>query len=430
MPGICYYQFLMSYETSIEEGVFSPEILKNIDYQNAPLTFANYPDASINPLKYFESLSDDRSLSDDPVESVKPSYADRIEVVTNFITYYQQCEEVQKALLDYRLNPRFSLFDQDPLRQYLKQTLNYPFLKSADEIILFKAIDRGVEVATALGDVNAPKESEHDLIEATIAFNKIYYSNLRLVINATQNKFRKQNSPSSDQLDYIQEGNIALSEAIKRFNVSMGYKFSTYATWWLKQKIQRAHSSNGRAFNIPTNAQSEFNQVLITRNELFDQMHREPSSKEIAQITGKKERVIEELIISCSRYASSLHEPLEDGSGREIADVIETQSDGIEPFIDHLIIRDQIETAIQKADLSREELLVLSLRYHIYFDILADDKVSNEGTSKTYSEIFNLTYPDKVMGFKPLASLVNWPAPKIKRLEDSALGKLRPFVGK
>ncbi len=432
----------MSNETSIENGrllneslAFSARLLPRelsnqvvaeviqIDFVNPPEPASQLPEVEVNSLS-------PANIPNDPMfkERARPSYANRVRVIDDFISIYQDTEQVQKAILAYRRNTQPVMYDQNSLTQYMRQISKYPLLTKEDEARLFGALDRGVEIFSKLTDRRVPKKFEGDLIDATIAFNKIYLSNLKLVVNAAASKFRKPNSASSEQQDYIQEGNMALGEAIKKFNVSKGYKFSTYATWWLRQRSQRSHAKNGRDFKIPTDVQNEFDIVLAARNEFYEKHHYLPSVNEISQILEKPETEINDLIVSCTREVSSLEEPVEKWGSRELAEVIESPS-GIEPFMGHLILRDLIETAIQNADLSRDEMLVLSFRYHIFFPALANkQKLFNSDGHKSYDDVFRSLDSDKTSGFKLLGSLLGCPVTYLSGLEISALRKLRPFV--
>jgi RNA polymerase primary sigma factor len=440
----------MRHEVGVESGLFASESRGNpIAYNMAKLVLAGNGDASIDqetgliPVSEISNLLSDNNIENDELnqpfvqpelphkkaESPRPSYMARSELITTFLLRYNTRREVREALLDYRLEEQAKVFDPDPYRQYMKQILNYPLLKRDDEIRLFKALDSGVEVFSSVGnDRKVSKKSERDLIESVIAYNKIYYSNLRLVINATQSKFRKQSTSSIDQLDYIQEVNIALGDAIKRFNVDKGFRFSTYATWWLKQKSQHIQNTQGRDFKIPSRVQVDFTQILATKNELYDELSRDPSIKELAERLGKEEGEVEQLIVSCTRDVGSLYAILQDDTGREIADVVESTS-GIEPFIDNLITKDLVETAIKKANLSREEELVLSLRYHIYFDSLANESFSVDGESRTYTEIYSSLDSLMPVGFKRISALVGLPYALLNDREIMGLNKLRPFIG-
>jgi RNA polymerase sigma factor (sigma-70 family) len=436
----------MSPEVSIENGGFFdalPEVIirptprpEVVNTAAAMLIQRDHPvisteSASELPAVDFDSVSASNQPADLAFEKLdRPSYASRVQAIDSFISRYQNSQTVQKAVLEYqnKAHSQFNIYDLNSLTQYVRQASRYPLLTKEDEVRLFGTLDSAVEIISTIKEGKVPKKFEPELIEATISYNKIYISNLKLVIHIATVMSHKQNSARSEQKDYIQEGNIALGEAIKKFNVSMGYRFSTYATWWIKQRIQRAYAKIGRDFNIPTNVQNEFNNVLATRNEFYEEHHRYPSVKEIAVMLGKPKLYIEDLMISCTRAVSSLDEPVEDGSGRELAEVIESPS-GVEPFIGHLISRDLVETAIQRANLSRDELLVLSLRYHIFFPALADDSSPKKNKeAKKYMKIFASTDPDKTIGIKALSSLLGLPETLVKGLEVSALNKLRPLV--
>jgi RNA polymerase primary sigma factor len=187
----------------------------------------------------------------------------------------------------------------DPLKLYVRQ-LNRPLLTPAEERELARRKD--------LGDAAAKQR----LIE----------SNLRLVMSITRN-YTKAEVPL---LDLIQEGNLGLIRAVERFDYRMGFRLSTYATWWIKQSITRALADQGRTIRLPVHVAEQVRRMMRARRQLAQKLNRDPSTKELADEAGFPESRIEELL-DLVEDPVSLETPVGDGESL-YGDLIEdTKSD-------------------------------------------------------------------------------------------------------
>ena len=190
---------------------------------------------------------------------------------------------------DERLNPA------DPLKLYLRQIGDGPLLTTAEERELARRKDMGDEVAKAR------------LIEA----------NLRLVMSITRN-YTKAGVPL---LDLIQEGNVGLMRAVEKFDYKMGYKLSTYATWWIRQAVTRAVADQGRMIRVPVHVTEQVRRAQRARRHLGQKLNREPSLDEIARESGMTpERV--GVLFDLVEDAVSLETPIGDGESN-YGDLIE-----------------------------------------------------------------------------------------------------------
>jgi RNA polymerase sigma factor (sigma-70 family) len=184
---------------------------------------------------------------------------------------------------------------QDSMYVYLKEIGKYPLLTKEQEIELFEKIKQG------------DKEAKDLVIK----------SNLRLVINIA----KKYSYPNTPLLDLIQEGNIGLIKAVDKFDYKKGYKFSTYAVWWIKQAMQRMAIENNRNIRLPSHVYALITQVKKTQNELSADNYTEPSAEEIAYATGISIHKVE-LALSLMSDIISLDSPIGEDQENCLQDVI------------------------------------------------------------------------------------------------------------
>src|SRR4051794_18748538 len=188
----------------------------------------------------------------------------------------------------------------DPLRLYVRQIGDGPLLTREEERELARRKDAGDE------------EAKRKLIE----------SNLRLVMSITRHYTRA----GVPLLDLIQEGNLGLIRAVEKFDYRMGYKLSTYATWWIRQSITRALADQGRTIRLPVHVAEQVRRMMRSRRHLAQKLNRDPSTKELADESGFPEQRIEELL-DLVEDPVSLETPVGDGESL-YGDLIEdTKSD-------------------------------------------------------------------------------------------------------
>jgi RNA polymerase primary sigma factor len=171
----------------------------------------------------------------------------------------------------------------DPVRMYLREIGQVNLLTAADEISLAKRIQRGLEAKDQLDDKNGSNEDElaelkKQAIDGKIAKRCLAEANLRLVVSVAKRYIGR----GMNFLDLIQEGNIGLLRAVEKFDHRRGYKFSTYATWWIRQAISRAIADQARTIRIPVHMVETINKLARTQRRLLQEFGRDPSAKEIA----------------------------------------------------------------------------------------------------------------------------------------------------
>jgi RNA polymerase primary sigma factor len=184
---------------------------------------------------------------------------------------------------------------QDPLKLYIRAIGDGPLLTPAEERALARRKDEGDE------------DAKRKLIE----------SNLRLVMSITRN-YTKAGVPL---LDLIQEGNLGLIRAVEKFDYKMGYKLSTYATWWIRQAVTRALADQGRTIRLPVHVADQVRRLMRARRQLAQQLNREPTEAEMSKESGFPEKRVQELL-DLVEDPVSLETPVGDGESM-YADLIE-----------------------------------------------------------------------------------------------------------
>ncbi len=225
---------------------------------------------------------------------------------------------------------------QSPIQIYLKQIEKIPLLTPQDEIDLSRKI---------ISAKRGSKEARHRMIR----------SNLRLVISIAK-RYANMGLPFSD---LIEEGNIGLMRAVDKFNYKRGYRFSTYASWWIKQAIMRSLSNQGKTIRIPVYMYDLISRWRKVRDHLMQKLDRIPTRKEISDVMKVpigKVRDIENLVTK----PSSLNMPVSIDSTAELIDLIEDESfDAPEQLVDELFKSERIDKMLSYVDEREREILVL-----------------------------------------------------------------------
>ncbi|OGG35692.1 hypothetical protein A2363_04205 [Candidatus Gottesmanbacteria bacterium RIFOXYB1_FULL_47_11] len=227
----------------------------------------------------------------------------------------------------------------DTTALYLKQACQHPLLTAEQEKELARQINAGSQ----------------DARDTLSMFNQ------RLVVSIAK-RYMGRGLPL---LDLIQEGNMGLLKAIDKYNVKKGFRFSTYATWWIKQGITRAIADKGRAIRIPVHRFDEITRLYRTIHRLRQKLHHEPTEKEIAQATGQGEQYIHQLLVTSQRPLS-LQTPLGDGEGdEEMGDMIGDRNADTQGTVEANEIRDKTRWLIAQLPDERSRD-ILRLRFGLY----------------------------------------------------------------
>ena len=285
----------------------------------------------------------------------------------------------------------------DPVKDYLKQIGKVALLNAAEEVDLAKRIEAGLfaEESITKGDVTPEDLDDYLWIsdDGKDAKNHLLEANLRLVVSLA----KRYTGRGMLFLDLIQEGNLGLIRAVEKFDYAKGYKFSTYATWWIKQAITRAMADQARTIRIPVHMVEVINKLARVQRQMLQDLGREPTPEELAEeIDMTPEKVVE--VQKYGREPISLHTPLGEDGDSEFGDLIE-DSEAIVPAdaVNFTLLQEQLNDVLDT--LSEREAGVVSMRFGL-----------TDGQPKTLDEI------GKVYGVT---------RERIRQIESKTMSKLR-----
>ncbi len=287
----------------------------------------------------------------------------------------------------------------DPVKDYLKQIGKVPLLNAEQEVELAKRIEAGLFAEEKLAESTSALRPETRLDLEWIADdgrrakNHLLEANLRLVVSLA----KRYTGRGMLFLDLIQEGNLGLIRAVEKFDYTKGYKFSTYATWWIRQAITRAMADQARTIRIPVHMVEVINKLARVQRQMLQDLGREPTPEELAaELDMTPEKVIE--VQKYGREPISLHTPLGEDGDSEFGDLIE-DSEAIQPgeAVSFTLLQEQLHSVLDT--LSEREAGVVSMRFGL-----------TDGQPKTLDEI------GKVYGVT---------RERIRQIESKTMSKLR-----
>ena len=255
--------------------------------------------------------------------------------------------------------------EADTLTQYLDAIGREPLLTKEDEVSLAMAIERCHDADDELRkgrklSARRRRELERMIDEGTRARERFIRANLRLVVSIAK-RFAGQGMPL---LDLIQEGNLGLITAVERFDWRRGFKFSTYATWWIRQAIQRGIANKAHTVRLPIHVNDQVRRVMAKRVELTQKLGHDPSDREVARAAKVPlERVPELLRLARNRRTASLHQPIGEMGDEELGNLIEDVA-AETPYeaVEESLLRDELEEALVTV-LDERERAVLAMRF-------------------------------------------------------------------
>jgi RNA polymerase primary sigma factor len=286
----------------------------------------------------------------------------------------------------------------DPVKDYLKQIGKVALLNAEQEVELAKRIEAGLfaEEKLAASPKLEPKlrrELEWIAGDGRRAKNHLLEANLRLVVSLA----KRYTGRGMLFLDLIQEGNLGLIRAVEKFDYTKGYKFSTYATWWIRQAITRAMADQARTIRIPVHMVEVINKLARVQRQMLQDLGREPTPEELAkELDMTPEKVVE--VQKYGREPISLHTPLGEDGDSEFGDLIE-DSEAVVPAdaVSFTLLQEQLHQVLDT--LSEREAGVVSMRFGL-----------TDGQPKTLDEI------GKVYGVT---------RERIRQIESKTMSKLR-----
>ena len=286
----------------------------------------------------------------------------------------------------------------DPVKDYLKQIGKVPLLNAEQEVELAKRIEAGLFAEEILATQKIKKTAERQDLEwiardGQRAKTHLLEANLRLVVSLA----KRYTGRGMLFLDLIQEGNLGLIRAVEKFDYTKGYKFSTYATWWIRQAITRAMADQARTISIPVHMVEVINKLARVQRQMLQDLGREPTPEELArELDMTPEKVVE--VQKYGREPISLHTPLGEEGDSEFGDLIE-DSEAIVPSdaVSFTLLQEQLESVLMT--LSEREAGVVRMRFGL-----------TDGQPKTLDEI------GKVYGVT---------RERIRQIESKTMSKLR-----
>ena len=287
----------------------------------------------------------------------------------------------------------------DPVKDYLKQIGKVALLNAEQEVELAKRIEAGLFAEERLGEIGdslepkARRELQWIAQDGRRAKNHLLEANLRLVVSLA----KRYTGRGMLFLDLIQEGNLGLIRAVEKFDYTKGYKFSTYATWWIRQAITRAMADQARTIRIPVHMVEVINKLARVQRQMLQDLGREPTPEELAkELDMTPEKVVE--VQKYGREPISLHTPLGEDGDSEFGDLIE-DSEAVVPAdaVSFTLLQEQLHQVLDT--LSEREAGVVSMRFGL-----------TDGQPKTLDEI------GKVYGVT---------RERIRQIESKTMSKLR-----
>ena len=268
-------------------------------------------------------------------------------------TEFEKMEKVKEAVTD-------EVKTTDPVKMYFADIGKYDLLKADEEVELAKRIEKGEEAELRIRIGEEEEGDEFLVFDGTQARNEMVVANLRLVVSIAKRYLNRGLS----FLDLIEEGNLGLMKAVEKFDYTRGLKFSTYATWWIRQAITRAIADQARTIRIPVHMIETINKVSRAQRQLVQVLGRDPTSEEISEqlegtMSPEKIRNIQRIAVE----PISLETPIGEEGDSNIGDFVEDES-SVTPveYVNDVSLVEQVYEIMQETLTDREDK-VIRMRY-------------------------------------------------------------------
>jgi RNA polymerase primary sigma factor len=279
---------------------------------------------------------------------------------------HDELAETSSARLDLE-GGRFDLTDipvDDGIGIYLKEAASVPLLSREEELELTRTVSRGREAQRKLRDASIGElDAEHlrqQVERALAAREHLILANTRLVVSIA----KKYRGHGLSLLDLIQEGNLGLIKTLEKFDHTRGYRFSTYATWWIRQYITRAIASQGRTIRIPVHMNERIRRMYKAARQLEQETNHRPTPEEIASEMGVRPSKVR-WMLKVSRYPLSLERPVGGDEPDELGSFIPDDSTPAPPEeTSQLLLRQEMEQVLNT--LTPREARILRLRFGLH----------------------------------------------------------------
>ncbi|MFT2014877.1 RNA polymerase sigma factor [Streptomyces sp. 796.1] len=286
----------------------------------------------------------------------------------------------------------------DLFRQYLREIGRIPLLTAADEVELARRVEAGLFAEAKLaGAVDLDTQLAADLdtlvVRGRMAKRRLIEANLRLVVSVAKRYVGR----GLTMLDLVQEGNLGLIRAVEKFDYARGYKFSTYATWWIRQAMSRALADQARTIRVPVHVVELINRVVRVQRRMLQERGHEPTAADVADHLGLPEERVSD-VLQLAQEPVSLHAPVGEEDDVALGDLIE-DGDATSPVESaaFLLLREHLEVVL--STLGERERKVVQLRYGL-----------TDGRPRTLEEI------GRIFGVT---------RERIRQIESKTLSKLR-----
>jgi RNA polymerase primary sigma factor len=303
---------------------------------------------------------EDVDLGEDVAEEPEPAEEEK-STESDFVWDEEESEALRQARKDAELTA-----SADSVRAYLKQIGKVALLNAEEEVELAKRIEAGLYAAERVRKVEEENEKVSPQLRRDLrwivrdgerAKNHLLEANLRLVVSLA----KRYTGRGMAFLDLIQEGNLGLIRAVEKFDYTKGYKFSTYATWWIRQAITRAMADQARTIRIPVHMVEVINKLGRIQRELLQDLGREPTPEELA----KEMDITPEKVLEIQQYARepiSLDQTIGDEGDSQLGDFIEDSEAVVAvDAVSFTLLQDQLQSVL--ATLSEREAGVVRLRF-------------------------------------------------------------------
>ena len=298
------------------------------------------------------------------------------------------------AILVSESSPAGEDIPEEALSIYLREVGRVPLLDPDEERRLAETIVAGRQAAASL-ETAAPEERaelERLVAAGEAARQQMAEANLRLVVSVAR-RYQHRGLPLAD---LIQEGNVGLLRAIDKFEPERGYKFSTYAYWWIRQAITRALGNDARSIRLPIHVQEQLSAIYAANHRVEQALGRSARLSELAEAVGLSEERVEELL-QAANHTLSLNAPTDEEAETELGDLVPDPNAGNgEDVVEAWLRREAIEEAL--STLTERQRIVLTLRYGL-----------DSGTERTLAEV---------------ASMLSVSRERVRQIEATALQEL------
>ncbi|MFF4155867.1 RNA polymerase sigma factor [Streptomyces sp. NPDC001678] len=286
----------------------------------------------------------------------------------------------------------------DLFRQYLREIGRIPLLSAAEEVELARRVEAGLFAEEKLGstpdlDTQLALDLDRLVVLGRMAKRRLIEANLRLVVSVAKRYIGR----GLTMLDLVQEGNLGLIRAVEKFDYARGYKFSTYATWWIRQAMSRALADQARTIRVPVHVVELINRVVRVQRRMLQERGYEPTAEEVAATLDLSEERVSE-VLRLAQEPVSLHAPVGEEDDVALGDLIE-DGDAASPVESaaFLLLREHLEAVL--STLGERERKVVQLRYGLV-----------DGRPRTLEEI------GRIFGVT---------RERIRQIESKTLNKLR-----